>query len=151
MSFPNPILTPRLQFFAVQPDSPRRRYSYFSCGVSAGFPSPAGDYIQKTLDLNELLVQHPASTFFVRVKGTSMTDAGLNDGDLLIIDRSLQARHRDIVLAILNGDFTVKRFLKTKSGIFLKPENPSFAPISITEEMDFEVWGVVTDIVHKVR
>lgn len=151
MPFPNPILTHQLQFFEVQPDSPRQHYPYFACGVSAGFPSPAADYIQKTLDLNELLVQHPASTFFVRVKGTSMIDAGLHDGDLLIVDRSLQAKHRSVVLAILNSDFTVKRFLKTKAGIFLKPENPSYAPIAITEDMDFEVWGVVTDIIHKVR
>jgi len=116
--------------------------------VHAGFPSPAEDYLDKKLDLNELLIKRPASTFFVRVAGDSMTGAGISSGDMLIVDRGLEAVDGRIVVAIVNGEFTVKR-LRTKAGqISLCPENPNFPVIAITEGMDFEIWGVVAHVIH---
>ena len=112
--------------------------------IKAGFPSPAEDYLDKKLDLNEHLIKHPASTFFVKVKGDSMIGAGINSGDILIVDRSLEPKDKRIVVACLNGDFTVKRISKNKDKLFLMAENPKYSPIEIKEGMDFEVWGVVS-------
>jgi DNA polymerase V len=120
---------------------------YFS-RIHAGFPSPADDFIDRPLDLNEHLIRHPAATFFVQVQGDSMIDAGIHPGALLVVDRSLQPRSGQIILAVLNGDFTVKRMKKDKGTIVLYPENPRYQPVTVTPEHDFEVWGVV---VHVVR
>ena len=122
----------------------------FTTGISAGFPSPADDFIDKTLDLNEFLVAHPSATFFVRVEGTSMIEAGIHPGDILIVDRSLEPKSGSIVIALLNGEFTVKRFRRSKGKSYLFAENPSFTPIEITDGMHVEVWGVVTYVIHKV-
>jgi DNA polymerase V len=122
---------------------------YFRQGIPAGFPSPADDYLQKTLDLNEHLIKHPAATFYAHVQGDSMKDANLNDGDLLIIDKAETPRHRSIVVAILNGEFLVKRLYKRNGELRLLPENKAYAAIEIKEGMDFEIWGVVSHIVHK--
>ena len=119
--------------------------------ISAGFPSPADDYIDKKLDLNEYLIQHPASTFFVRVVGNSMINAGIQSGDLIIVDRSLEAKNDSIILAVVNGEFTVKRFIKMNGKIYLVPENPDYEELEIREEMNFEVWGVVTSVIHEVK
>jgi DNA polymerase V len=127
------------------------KLSFFLTPVQAGFPSPADDYVEKKLDLNELLVEHPAATFFVRVEGNSMVDAQIYSGDVLIVDRSLQADSGSIVVAILNGEFTVKRVVKKKGKLFLVAENPAFAPIEISDEMDFQIWGVVSYVIHKTR
>lgn len=118
--------------------------------VAAGFPSPADDYVERPLDLNEYLIKHPAATFFIRVTGDSMTGAGINSGDLLIVDRSLEAGNGNIVLAILDGEFTVKRFSKTGGDCWLVPENDAYEPVQITGTMDFQVWGVVVHVIHKV-
>ena len=118
--------------------------------ISAGFPSPAEDYIDRRLDLNEYLIQHPAATFFVRVTGESMIHAGINSGDLLIVDRALTPKNNSIVLAVLDGEFTVKRLTYRKDKVFLVPENDTYNDIEITGEMQFEVWGVVTNVIHKV-
>jgi DNA polymerase V len=118
--------------------------------VSAGFPSPADDYLEKTLNLQELLVQHPLATFFVRVKGQSMLGAGIHDGDILIVDRTLQPRHGKIAIVVIDAEFTVKRLAKRGDKLFLVPENENFAELEIREEMDFEVWGIVTSIIHRV-
>ena len=118
--------------------------------IKAGFPSPADDYLDKRLDLNEHLIKHPASTFFVKVKGDSMVGAGINSGDMLIVDRSVKPRDKKIVVAVLNGDFTVKRFREKGEKQFLMAENPDYQPIEITESMDFEVWGVVVHVIHSV-
>ncbi|NTV29572.1 MAG: translesion error-prone DNA polymerase V autoproteolytic subunit [Candidatus Omnitrophica bacterium] len=120
---------------------------YFS-RIHAGFPSPADDFIDRPLDLNEHLIHHPAATFFVKVQGDSMVDAGIHPGALLVVDRSLQARSGNIVLAVLNGEFTVKRLQKENGNVVLYPENPRYQPVTVTSGMDFEVWGVV---VHVVR
>jgi DNA polymerase V len=123
----------------------------FLANVQAGFPSPAEDYLDKTLDLNELLIAHPAATFFVRVMGDSMRNADILSGDVLIVDRSLEALDNAIVIAIINGEFTVKRLLKKEGRVFLAPENPSYSIVEITPESDFQVWGVVTYVIHKAR
>ena len=123
----------------------------FAAGVSAGFPSPAEDYVEIALDLNRELVKHPAATFFARVKGSSMIDAGIEDGDLLVIDKALEAKNGDIAVCFLDGEFTVKRLSVRDDGIYLVPANAEFKPIRIIEENDFLVWGIVAYVIHKLR
>ena len=127
----------------------------YSDTVQAGFPSPAQDHIERQLDLNEHLVKHPVATFYVRVQGESMNGANIHDGDILIVDRSLEPSHNRIVVAVLDGEFTVKKLHKDKDSgaITLLPESddPNFEPILITEESDFEVWGVVTWVLHHLN
>ncbi len=118
--------------------------------VSAGFPSPAEDYIEKTLDLNELLIKHPAATFFVRVSGDSMIDAGIRDKDILIVDRSIEPIHGKIVVAVVEGGMTVKRLRIQKKTVYLMPENPEFPPILVNPENGIYIWGVVTNIIHSI-
>ena len=117
--------------------------------VAAGFPSPADDFIDKALDLNEHLVEHPEATFFVRVCGDSMLDAGIRSGDILVVDRALEPANNRIVIASLNGELTVKRIRAAGGRLFLTPENPAFSPIEVGEEESFEIWGVVTYVIHK--
>jgi len=116
--------------------------------IKAGFPSPADDYIEKELDLNEYLIKHPAATFFVRVEGNSMIDAGIHSGDILIVDKSLEAKNNKIVIAVVNGELTVKRIKKTDKKVYLAAENDSYQPIEIKGDMDFVIWGVVTNVIH---
>jgi len=122
----------------------------FTAGISAGFPSPADDFIDRKLDLNEFLVAHPAATFFVRVEGTSMIDAGIHPGDILIVDKAVEAKPGSIVIAVIDGEFTVKRYHCAGGRRLLLAENPSFRPIEVTEGMAAEVWGVVNYVIHKV-
>ena len=121
----------------------------FTSGVSAGFPSPAEDHIDRKLDLNELLIQHPVATFFVRVAGESMKDAGINHGDILVVDRSLEAVNGKIVIAIVNGELTVKRFVQNNASCQLIAANSNYPSVEITEDTDFSVWGVVTSVIHQ--
>jgi DNA polymerase V len=116
-------------------------------GVQAGFPSPAEDHIDRQLDLNEYMVQNPAATFFVRACGDSMRDAGIHDGSILVVDRSREPGRRSIVVAVINGELTVKRIEHKGEDLYLLPENPQYQEIKITPEMDFEIWGVVTGTV----
>jgi len=129
----------------------QKKTPLFFSPVQAGFPSPAQDFVERQLDLNEYLIHHPAATFFVRVAGDSMQDANMNPGDILIVDRSLEPSNGTIILAILDGDFTVKRYTKTHGQIILTPENIKYKPIYIKEESSFEVWGVVTHIIHEAK
>ena len=122
-----------------------------TAGISCGFPSPAEDYMEQALDLNQLLVRDKEATFFGRVKGDSMKDAHIYEGDVLVIDRSLQAKNGDIVLAMLHGEFTVKRLSLSREGCSLLPENPLYQPIILTPDMDFSIWGVITYVIHKSR
>ncbi|MBM4211959.1 MAG: translesion error-prone DNA polymerase V autoproteolytic subunit [Gammaproteobacteria bacterium] len=122
----------------------------YSSSVQAGFPSPADDYIESKLDLNTHLIKHPAATFFVRASGESMINAGIYPGDILIVDRSLQARHDKIVIVALNGQLTVKRLWQRDGEMMLMPENDDFTPIRIEEGMDMMIWGVVTYVLHQV-
>lgn len=128
----------------------RARIPLFTAGISAGFPSPADDFVDRSLDLNEFLIRHPSSTYFVRVEGTSMIGSGIHPGDILIVDRALEPADASIVVAVLNGEFLVKRFRRDMSGCRLMPENPSYSPIELKDGMHLEVWGVVTYVIHKV-
>lgn len=119
--------------------------------VSAGFPSPADDYLEQHLDLNEYLIKNPSATFFVRVEGDSMVGASIQAGNILIVDRSLEASHGDIVIAVLNGAFTVKRFYKKQGDFRLIPENPKYPVISIREGDEFIIWGVVAHVLNELR
>jgi len=118
--------------------------------VSAGFPSPAEDYIEGSLDLNKHLIKHPAATFFVKVAGNSMIDAGIHPGDILIVDRSIEPADSKVVIAVVDGDLTVKRIRVTKGKVFLMPENKDYEPLQIEAEMSFEIWGVVTNVIHRL-
>jgi len=120
----------------------------FMVPVTAGFPSPAEDYIEGKLDLNRHLIKHPAATFFVRVAGDSMIDAGIHPGDILIVDRSLEPADRKVVIAVINGELTVKRIRMKKGRLYLMPENEKYKPIEIEKEMNFDIWGVVTNVIH---
>ncbi|MCS5587277.1 MAG: translesion error-prone DNA polymerase V autoproteolytic subunit [Porticoccaceae bacterium] len=118
--------------------------------VSAGFPSPAEDYIEQSLDLNEFCIKRPAATFFVRVQGDSMIDAGIYSEDMLVIDRSIPATHGDIVIAGLHGEFTVKE-LQLKPRACLVPKNKAYSPIDIPEGSELDIFGVVTHVIRNLR
>ena len=120
----------------------------YACGVSAGFPSPADDYLEGSLDLNEHLIGRPEATFFVRAKGDSMIGAGIHDGDLLVVDRSAEPKDGRVIIAVINGELTVKRLVRKQDKAWLEPENPAYQPISFNEEDDVRVWGVVTNVIH---
>jgi DNA polymerase V len=123
----------------------------FSTSIAAGFPSPADDYIEQQLDLNQLIIKHPTATFFVRVQGESMRDAGIQSGDILVVDRSAAPAHGKIVVAVIDGEFTVKRIHIEGSEVFLVPENPAFSRFKVSPESQFQVWGVVTYVIHKAQ
>ena len=118
--------------------------------VEAGFPAPSSDGVSTPLDLNELMIKHPAATFFVRIAGESMVGAGILPGDIAVVDRAIEATSGRIIIASLNGEFTLKRLIKKKNTLLLQAENPRFPEIVITPETDFQVWGVVTYVIHHV-
>lgn len=120
----------------------------FMVSVSAGLPAPAEDYIEGRLDLNQHLIKHPAATFFVRVAGDSMIDAGIHPGDILVVDRAREAQDKSVVIAIVDGELTVKRINRRGAQIFLVPDNPAYQSLEIRADMEFEVWGVVTSVIH---
>lgn len=120
----------------------------FTTQVKAGFPSPADDFMEERLDLNEHLIQHPAATFFVRVDGDSMIGSGIHQGDILIVDRSLEPVNGQIIIACIDGAFTVKRIRISTGKILLEPDNPAFPSIPVEPLSDFQVWGVVTYVIH---
>ena len=123
---------------------------YLLSRISAGFPSPADDYIENNLSLSELLIRNHLSTFLMKTSGDSMVDVGINDGDILVVDRSIEPKNRDIVIAILEGNLTVKRLLFKASGsVLLKSENTAYKDIKISESADLEIWGVVTSAIHQ--
>ena len=123
---------------------------FFTSKIKAGFPSPADSYLQKKLDLNELLIDDAESTYFVEVSGESMKDAGILDGDILIVNKSKSPKNDDIIIAVVNGDLTVKRYVKKNNGeTYLMAENPDYPPIELGGEMETSCWGVVTASVHR--
>ena len=122
----------------------------YASHVRAGFPSPADDYIETHLNLNTHLIKHPAATFFVVAEGDSMTGAGIRSGDMLIVDKSLEATHSSIVIAAVDGELTVKRLSRCAGRVQLLPENPDFYPIDITNEQELVIWGVVVYVIHTV-
>lgn len=142
-----------LEFFTVNLQS-LVSVPYADMGVRAGFPSPAQDYIDKSLDLNIELIDHPAATFVAKIVGDSMAEAGIVAGDLVIIDKSLEPQDGNIVVAFVGGEFTIKRLdmsaLSTEGVIWLRPANGAYEPLRITPDMDFKVWGVVTRLIKKM-
>lgn len=142
--------TARIDFYAADL-STALELPLASTAISAGFPSPADDHLELKLDLNRALVRHPNATFYGRVKGSSMIDAGIEDGDMLVIDKSLDPKDGDIAVCFLDGEFTVKRIARMDEGLFLMPANTEFKPIRISEESEFQIWGIVTYIIHKAR
>ena len=118
--------------------------------VPAGFPSPADDYVERRLSLDEHLIEHKESTFFMRVAGHSMRELGIYDGDLLVVDRAVPATHESVVVAVMDGEFTVKQLLYTPQGKVLRAAHPDFPDVLVRSEQDFSIWGVVQWNVHKV-
>lgn len=123
----------------------------FAHTVRAGFPSPADDYVADTLDLNEHLIHRREATFFVQASGESMLGAGIQDGDILIVDRSISPTNGRIVIATVDGEFTVKRLEKNANAVRLLPENPEFQPIEFKSEQELQIWGVVTSVIHQFK
>ncbi len=138
------------ELFLPEPSSVKE-LPFFVPSISAGFPSPAEDFIDKKLDLNEYLIHNQPATFLVRVQGSSMENAGIRDGDILVVDRSLEPSDGKIVIGVIDGEFTVKRIVKKSGKFFLQPENETFRPIEITPDMDFKIWGIVTFAIHKLQ
>lgn len=145
----SPVSAPGMEFLGFEQRS-RVELPLYLAAVQAGFPSPADDFIDKTLDLNEYLIRHPAATFFVRVAGDSMIGAGMHPGDILVVDRAIEPAGNRIVIAAVGGELTVKRIRAERGRLFLAPENPDYPAIEITEDTDFEIWGVVVSVIHKV-
>ncbi|MGQ7946116.1 LexA family protein [Flavobacterium sp. WC2509] len=123
---------------------------YICEGVSAGFPSPAADFMENNIDLNKELSENPLATFYIRVKGNSMIDAGINDKDVLVVDRSLEPQNNKIAICCIDGEFTVKRIQVEKDCLYLMPENPNYEPIKVTEENQLIIWGMVTYVIKKM-
>lgn len=131
-------------------DNPVPSIPFYGASVAAGFPSPADDYVEKRLDLNELLINKPASTFFVRAEGESMLGAGIHPGDILVVDRSVHAATGKVVVCALDGELTVKRLRSKEGKLVLAPENPDYPDIPLKEGVDMVIWGVVTSVIHNV-
>ena len=115
------------------------------------FPSPADDYLDMDLNLHDYLIKHPSATFCVKAIGDSMIDAGIKSSDVMVVDRALTPKNNDIILAVIDGEFTVKRIKKNNNELYLMPANENYRPVKITKDMDFQVWGVVTFIIHKAN
>ena len=120
-------------------------------GIHAGFPSPATDYMTQAIDLNKELVRHPAATFYGRVVGDSMIDAGVDEGDILVIDKSLEAKEGDMAVCFVDGEFTLKHLHFHEGGLTLRPANKNYPEIEVGEGMDFVMWGVVTYVIKRIR
>lgn len=132
-------------------EPPAQRIPLYGYSISAGFPSPADDYIEDRLDLNQLLVSNQPATFFLRVKGDSMINAGIHDGDIIVVDRSVQPVDRSVVVAVVDGELTVKRLIMRSGTAELHAENPKYAPIRFRDGQELTIWGVVTSAVHQVK
>jgi DNA polymerase V len=139
----------KLTFFLPDFES-ELKIPFIKEGVSAGFPSPAADFMETNIDLNKELSENQLATFYIKVKGNSMIDAGINDKDVLVVDRSLEPKNNKIAICFIDGEFTVKRILVEKECLYLMPENPNYSPIKITEENELIIWGIVTYVIKKV-
>ena len=136
----------KLTFFLPNFES-ELKIPFIKEGVSAGFPSPAADFSENNIDLNKELSENPLATFYIKVKGNSMIDAGINDKDVLVVDRSLEPRDNKIAICFVDGEFTVKRIKVEKDCLYLMPENPNYEPIKVTEENQLIIWGIVTFVI----
>ena len=149
MPVDKPNKKPKLRFFSPDFESDMK-IPFVSQGVSAGFPSPALDFMETVIDLNKELVKNPLATFYVRAEGNSMIDAGINDQDVLVVDRSLEPQNNTIAICFIDGEFTVKRIRLEKSALYLMPENKNYTPIQVTEENQLVIWGIVTYVIKPV-
>jgi DNA polymerase V len=131
-------------------ESALQKYPFFSGGIKAGFPSPAADFEENKISLDKTLVKNKEATFYAKAVGNSMTGAGIDDGDILVIDRSLEPVHDKIAVCLIDGEFTVKRIKKEGEALFLMPENSNYKPIEIKLDTEFTVWGIVTYVIKKV-
>ncbi|WP_396209503.1 LexA family protein [Flavobacterium sp.] len=127
-----------------------QKHPFFSGGIKAGFPSPAGDFEENKISLDKTLVKNTEATFYAKAVGNSMTGVGIDDGDILVIDRSLEPVHDKIAICLIDGEFTVKRIKKEGEALFLMPENSNYKPIEIKLDTEFTVWGIVTYVIKKV-
>jgi DNA polymerase V len=139
----------KLNFFTPNSDN-NLDAILINAGISAGFPSPAGDFKQERISLDKELIKNKEATFFARVSGESMINAGLEDGDLIVIDRSIEPANNKIAVCFVEGEFTVKRLIVKKDRIWLKPENSSYKPIEVKDEDRLIIWGVVTNVIKKL-
>ena len=139
----------KLTFFTPDFES-ELRIPFIKEGVSAGFPSPAADFMENGIDLNTELSENPLATFYIKVKGNSMIEAGINDKDVLVVDRSIEPQNNKIAICFIDGEFTVKRIQLDKDCLYLMPENPNYPPIKVTEENQLIIWGIVTYVIKKV-
>lgn len=148
---PLKFLTPKnaLEFYAPEDSSPLE-IVLAQTGLSAGFPSPADDFKEFKISLDRTLVKNKEATFYAKVSGQSMVGAGIDDGDLLIVDKSLEPKNNNIAVCFIDGEFTVKRLKISGGNVYLQPENASYKPIKITNDNDFQVWGIVTHVIKKV-
>ena len=120
---------------------------YISGGIKAGFPSPAADFDESKISLDQVLVKNREATFYAKANGSSMIGAGIDDGDVLVIDRSIEPQNNKIAVCFIDGEFTIKRIVVEKEGVYLMPENPNFLPIKVTEENELVIWGIVTYVI----
>lgn len=138
--------TKNIDFYAVLAET-ELPLPYVQSGISAGFPSPADDFLDASIDLNKELIKNPTSTFYGRVRGNSMQDMGIHDGDLLIIDKSLEPKNGKIAICYIDGEFTLKQIKIEQDCIWLVPANKAYQPIKVTQENDFLVWGMVVNVI----
>ena len=144
-------LTPKKSLTFFRPDLDSDGGLPFAAdAISAGFPSPAQDFMESTIDLNKELTDNPLATFYIRVNGNSMINAGINDKDVLVVDRSLEPRDNKIAICFIDGEFTVKRLRLEKDCLYLMPENDSYTPIKVTEDNQVIIWGIVTYVIKKI-
>ena len=139
----------KLTFFLPDLSNPVE-LPFITAGIKAGFPSPAADFDESKISLDAVLVKNREATFYAKASGTSMIGAGIDDGDIMIIDRSIEPRNNKIAVCLIDGEFTVKRIKKTKEELLLMPENNDFQPIKVTEENQFVIWGIVTYVIKMV-
>ncbi len=136
----------KIEIFPVNLDT-ELTLPYVDDGISAGFPSPALDFVDVSIDLNKHLIKHPSATFYGRVKGVSLKDAGIDDGDLMIIDRSLEPVNGKIAVCFIDGEFTAKRLRIKNKEVWLMPENEAYQPIKVTQDNELIIWGIVTHVI----
>ncbi|MES2747075.1 MAG: translesion error-prone DNA polymerase V autoproteolytic subunit [Bacteroidota bacterium] len=142
-------MTKKLNFFVPDFEN-NHELPFVSSGIKAGFPSPAADFDESKISLDKVLVKNQEATFYAKAAGTSMIGAGIDDGDILVIDRSLEPKNNKIAVCFIDGEFTIKRIVVAKDGVYLMPENPAFQPIKVTDENELIIWGMVTYVIKSV-
>ena len=145
------FLTPKNALALYTPDASHHlEIEFAQAGISAGIPSPANEFNDSKISLDKTLVKNKETTFYAKVSGQSMVGAGLDDGDLLVVDKSLEPQHNKIAVCFIDGEFTVKRLKVTTEGVYLQPENPAYDPILVTENNTFHIWGIVTHVIKRI-